>query len=127
MSQPESESSPRRQSRSRRSRSRAAYSPSVSDDQTTNTKPAQRRKKPAPTSQLPMVTEGSGKAGKVNAMRDSKQAVQDTAQKIEDDGDDKILSLRLDLNLEVEIVITAKIHGDITLALLCTIAALWLA
>jgi hypothetical protein len=65
-----------------------------------------------------MVTEGSGKAGKVDAMRESKQAVQDTAQKIEDDGDDKILSLRLDLNLEVEIVITAKIHGDITLALL---------
>ncbi|XP_006459725.1 hypothetical protein AGABI2DRAFT_46023, partial [Agaricus bisporus var. bisporus H97] len=33
-------------------------------------------------------------------------------------GSDKPLKLRLDLNLDVDIRLTAKVHGDVTLALL---------
>jgi len=33
-------------------------------------------------------------------------------------GGDKPLKLRLDLNLDVDIRLTAKVHGDVTLALL---------
>jgi len=50
-------------------------------------------------------------------MKESAQALQETVQAIEEEGEDKILSLRLDLNLALEVTITAKIQGDLTLSL----------
>jgi hypothetical protein len=35
-----------------------------------------------------------------------------------EDGGDKPLKLRLDVNLDVEITLEARVHGDLTLALL---------
>jgi hypothetical protein len=39
-------------------------------------------------------------------------------EKKKEDGGDKPLKLRLDVNLDVEITLEARVHGDLTLALL---------
>lgn len=54
----------------------------------------------------------------VNTMEEATDAANKSASTLAGDGGDKPLKLRLDLNLDAEVTLKAKIHGDITLSLL---------
>lgn len=69
---------------------------------------------------MPRVEENEGRAvqnrggGSVQKQQQPPPPEEKAPQKSED----SILGLRLDLNLDVDIHLTAKIHGDLTLSLL---------
>ncbi|KAF7983037.1 hypothetical protein HWV62_24692 [Athelia sp. TMB] len=119
---PEAEQQPRRQSKNRRSRSRAQRSPSAgpqySSEEEPQVKPKRRRGKGGG---LPAVDEvediGRGNANNQVA-RAVPQQQQQPVQQQDDGGKADTLKLRLDLNLSVEVKVTAKLHGDLTLSLL---------
>jgi hypothetical protein len=54
----------------------------------------------------------------VNTAQNAVSTVGDTTDAVTSRGSDKPLKLRLDLNLDADIRLTAKIHGDVTLSLL---------
>ncbi|KIM75561.1 hypothetical protein PILCRDRAFT_827113 [Piloderma croceum F 1598] len=120
--QPQTEPSqyPRRQSRNRRRRQR---NPSISEEE--DERPQRRS------------TQNQGGLPGVDQVEDTTRALTNTAggvvgnvgntagqltggekQKEEGSGSDKPLKLRLDVNLDVEITLEARVHGDLTLALL---------
>jgi len=113
---------PRRQSRSRR-RSRTPRSLSAGSEE--DERPQRRRQK------------NKGGLPAVDEVEDTTRAVTNTAggavsqvgntagqltgggeKEKEGSGSDKPLKLRLDVNLDVEITLEARVHGDLTLALL---------
>jgi hypothetical protein len=56
--------------------------------------------------------------GVVNTVGNTAGQVTGGEEKKEGTGSDKPLKLRLDVNLDVEITLEARVHGDLTLALL---------
>ncbi|KAF9447320.1 hypothetical protein P691DRAFT_782565 [Macrolepiota fuliginosa MF-IS2] len=128
---------PSARSRSRRGRSRTRRSPSVAstisdsgDDQAPlypqNESPVQsrpkKRKNKKRQSGLPVVDEVEGVGREVaNTASGAVDTVGGAASSVAGSGGgsgDKPLKLRLDLNLDADIRLTAKVHGDITLSLL---------
>jgi hypothetical protein len=124
---PEREYAPRRQSRDRRGRSRTPRSLSAGSDEPHHlpyqppvNRDDQRRSKKKKGA-LPVVDEGEDTTRAfTNTPRDTANKLAETAAKNKGDGgkEDSTLSLRLDLNLDVYVKLTAKVHGDITLTLL---------
>jgi hypothetical protein len=121
---PEREYAPRRQSRNRRGRSRTPRSLSASSDELEPppTNRDDRRRGGKKRGGLPAVDEVEDTTGAVaNTPRGTAEKLAETvANNKKDSGDkeDSTLSLRLDLNLDVYVKLTAKIHGDLTLTLL---------
>jgi hypothetical protein len=112
--------SPRRQSRNRRRRPRSLSASSEEEERP-------RRRSTKHTSGLPAVgevedtTRGLTKTagGVVNQVGNTTgQLTGGGGEKKEETGSDKPLKLRLDVNLDVEITLEARVHGDLTLALL---------
>ena len=120
---PEREYAPRRQSRNRRGRSRTPRSLSASSEEL-DPPPAtrdDRRRGGKKRGGLPVVDEVEDiTSGVINTPRDTANKLAETVAKNKGSGDkeDSTLSLRLDLNLDVYVKLTAKIHGDLTLTLL---------
>jgi hypothetical protein len=118
--------SPRQQSRTRRRRRRTPRSASVSSEEPGPNYDNQRRVAER-KSGLPAVNELGDTVGGVTQ---TVSGVADTAtgavSKVGDAvgnvaasvGGDKPLKLRLDINLDIEIELEARVHGDLTLALL---------
>ena len=110
--------SPRRQSRHRRRRPRSLSASSEEEE-------GPRRRSTKNTSGLPAVSEvedttrGLTKTagGVVNQVGNTAGQLTGGGEK-EATGSDKPLKLRLDVNLDVEITLEARVHGDLTLALL---------
>jgi hypothetical protein len=111
----------RPQSRNRRRRSRAPRSPSFDSEE--DARPPRRSNKKKGS--LPAVDElGSTTNAVTNTVGGVVGKVGNTAGQAtgggekEGSGSDKPLKLRLDVNLDVEITLEARVHGDLTLALL---------
>jgi len=111
----------RRQSRNRRRRSRAPRSPSIASEE--DERPLRRSKKNK--GGLPAVDEvESTTRGVTNTAGGVLSKVGNTTGQVtgggekEGTGSDKPLKLRLDVNLDIEITLEARVHGDLTLALL---------
>jgi hypothetical protein len=120
----ERENVPRRQSRNRRGRSRTPRSLSAGSDEP-DYPPANRsdrRRNEKKKGGLPAVdeVEDTSRAVNKNTPRDTANKLAETVAQNSADGgkEDSTLSLRLDLNLDVYVKLTAKIHGDLTLTLL---------
>ncbi|KAF7980118.1 hypothetical protein HWV62_39537 [Athelia sp. TMB] len=128
---------PQRPSRNRRGRSRTPRSLSAgsSDEHiqpnpnAANTRGKRRRGAGGNTGGLPVVDEAGGLTGPVdNALQTAGGAiekVQGTVGQVtgggggeKKGGGNQPVSLRLDLNLEVDVALKATLHGDLTLSLL---------
>jgi len=112
--------SPRRPSRTRRGRSRTPRSLSASEEEENYDYPPRRRRKPQNKGGLPAVDELQDTVGGVT--QTATGAVGNAAGALTGGSGKKqqedTLSLRLDLNLDVYVKLTAKVHGDLTLSLL---------
>jgi hypothetical protein len=118
----EYEDPPRRPSRNRRGRSRTPRSLSAgSDEPQYSPQNLDRRRGGKNKGGLPAVDEAEDTTRAVtNTPRDTANKLAETVAQNKGDGgkEDSTLSLRLDLNLDVYVKLTAKVHGDITLTLL---------
>lgn len=114
--------SARRRSRNRRGRSRTPRSLSASsEDEGLHDAPRRKRggKKGGGLPAVGEVDEAASAVG--NTAKGAVDAVDNVAGGVAGGGGgggDKPLKLRLDLNLEVEVTLKARVHGDLTLALL---------
>jgi len=122
-SRPPSRSNPRGRSRSSRPVSRSwSQGPSeASADEDSPTRRTPRRRKNRKGQQ------GSGLPAVDEVQDTTQQVTKGTAGNVlqggggeekKDDEDGRQISLRLDLNLDVQLELRAKVHGDLTLALL---------
>jgi len=112
---------------SRQGRSRSRRSPSVAStisdsgsDEVPHHAKSKRRKNKKKGGNLPAVDQAEDTGKQV---ANAAEGVADKAGQVAGGGDDesssdKPLKLRLDLNLDADIRLTAKVHGDITLSLL---------
>lgn len=126
--EPSPEPQPQRQKSRRRGRSCSRRSLSVasaiSDSGAEEIHPKddrrRRRRNKKRQSGLPVVDEVEATGREVvNAAGGAVQTVGDTVGQVASSaGGDKPLKLRLDLNLDADIRLTAKVHGDVTLSLL---------
>ncbi|KAL4260866.1 hypothetical protein AB1N83_007528 [Pleurotus pulmonarius] len=123
---PQQSASARRRSRNRRGRSRTPRSLSASsEDEGLHDAPRRKRggKKGGGLPAVGEVDEAAGAVG--NTAKGAVETVGNVAGGVAGGGGgggggggDKPLKLRLDLNLEVEVTLKARVHGDLTLALL---------
>lgn len=122
---PQQSASARRRSRNRRGRSRTPRSLSASSEDDGQHDVPRRKRGGKKGGGLPAVGEVDEAAGAVgNTAKGAVDTVGDVAGSVAGGGGggggggDKPLKLRLDLNLEVEVTLKARVHGDLTLALL---------
>lgn len=121
---PQQSASARRRSRNRRGRSRTPRSLSASSEDDGQHDVPRRKRGGKKGGGLPAVGEVDEAAGAVGkTAKGAVDTVGDVAGSVAGGGGgggggDKPLKLRLDLNLEVEVTLKARVHGDLTLALL---------
>ncbi|KAL4264662.1 hypothetical protein AB1N83_003299 [Pleurotus pulmonarius] len=106
-------------------RNPAPRSPSPESSDAESTVPSRRRRRRGKNRDLPALQEeendkqvARGAQNAVDRGRNGPQEVDRGGGGGEDDMGDKPLKLRLDLNLDVDVELRARVHGDVTLALL---------